>query len=101
VLHNPKGASPLEQHIGLGPAAGITKIEIWWPTSNTRQEFKNVAMNQYIEIKEFARDYTKLNRQTYRLGVIQPLSVSVAGASHVTTAEGGNSEVGKPGVRKP
>jgi len=52
-------------------------LEIWWPTSNTRQEFKNLAMNQYIEIKEFARDYTKLNRQTYRLGA-QPIPVSAA-----------------------
>ena len=71
------GASPLEQHVGLGRAATVTKLEIWWPTSNTRQEFKNLAMNQYIEIKEFARDYTKLNRQTYRLGA-QPIPVSAA-----------------------
>jgi tetratricopeptide (TPR) repeat protein len=83
------GASPLEQHVGLGPAARITKVEIWWPTSNTRQEFKNVAMNQYIEIKEFARDYTKLNRQTYRLGAAQPLPVSLAGAGHPVAAAGG------------
>jgi tetratricopeptide (TPR) repeat protein len=95
------GASPLEQHVGLGPAAGITKIEIWWPTSDTRHEFKNVAMNQYIEIKEFARDYTKLNRQTYRLGPVQPLPVSVAKASHAAVAVGGNSGGGKPGAGKP
>ena len=71
------GASPLEQHVGLGAAASIAKIEIWWPTSNTRQEFKNVAMNQYIEVKEFDRDYSKLTRHTYRLGAAQPLNVLV------------------------
>ena len=83
------GASPLEQHVGLGPAAGIAKIEIWWPTSNTRQEFTNVGMNQYIEIKEFARDYTKLNRQTYRIGPAQPVPLSVAKASGPASAKDG------------
>jgi ASPIC and UnbV len=83
------GASPLEQHVGLGPAASIAKVEIWWPTSNTRQEFKNVAMNQYIEIKEFARDYTKLNRHSYRIGVPQPPPVSVAKASAASAAGSG------------
>ena len=31
------GASPLEQHIGLGKSARIVELEIWWPASNTRQ----------------------------------------------------------------
>ena len=62
------GASPLEQHIGLGRAATIRNIEIWWPTSNTRQEFSEVAKNQFLEIKEFAKDYNKLERQTVKLG---------------------------------
>src|SRR5262245_59319237 len=30
------GASPLEQHIGLGKSARIVDLEIWWPGSNTR-----------------------------------------------------------------
>jgi hypothetical protein len=42
-------------------------------------------MNQYIEIKEFARDYSKLNRQTYRLGA-QPIPVSVATAGNLSPA---------------
>ena len=29
------GASPLAQHIGLGKAARIVDLEIWWPTTNT------------------------------------------------------------------
>ncbi len=62
------GASPLQQHIGLGKSARIIDLEIWWPTSNTRQHFANVNSDQFIEIKEFAKDYTKLNRQPYRLG---------------------------------
>jgi tetratricopeptide (TPR) repeat protein len=62
------GASPLEQHIGLGKSARITGIEVWWPASNTRQTFSNVGKNQFIEIKELAQDYTKLERKSFRLG---------------------------------
>lgn len=56
------GASPLQQHIGLGPAARIVEIEIWWPASNTRQVFKNVRTDQVIEVKEFASEFTTLAR---------------------------------------
>ncbi|MGO8787198.1 MAG: FG-GAP-like repeat-containing protein [Terriglobia bacterium] len=56
------GASPLQQHIGLGPAARIEEIEVWWPASNARQVFTHVATNQVIEVKEFATEYTALVR---------------------------------------
>jgi len=62
------GASPLQQHIGLGKDATITDLEVWWPTSNTRQHFSNLEKNQFLEIKEFAQEYAKLDRKPYRLG---------------------------------
>lgn len=63
------GASPLEQHIGLGKAAQIPSIEIWWPGgSRTPQTLTNVGKNQFLEIKEFATEYTKLERHPVRLG---------------------------------
>jgi hypothetical protein len=62
------GASPLEQHIGLGKSARIFDLEIWWPVSNTRQHFANVAKNQVLEIKELASDYRKVERLPVRLG---------------------------------
>jgi hypothetical protein len=62
------GASPLEQHIGLGKSARIRDLEIWWPTSNTRQHFANIAANQFIEIKEFATSYKRLERKAVHLG---------------------------------
>ncbi|MBI3474370.1 MAG: VCBS repeat-containing protein [Acidobacteria bacterium] len=62
------GASPLQQHIGLGKHARILNIEIWWPATNTRQNFSNVDKNQFIEITEFAKDYTKLERRRVYLG---------------------------------
>jgi tetratricopeptide (TPR) repeat protein len=65
------GASPLQQHIGLGKTAKITNLEIWWPASGTRQNFVNVRTNQFIEVKEFAKDYTKLERQGFRIGNVK------------------------------
>lgn len=61
------GASPFQQHIGLGKEAKIEKIEIWWPVSGTKQTFRNVDKNQFLEIKEFEPTAVKLNRRTFRL----------------------------------
>ena len=67
------GASPLEQHIGLGKSAQIVSIEIVWPGSNrTPQAFPSVGKNQFLEIKEFATEYTKLERHPVRLGGALP-----------------------------
>jgi len=62
------GASPLEQHIGLGKSAHIENLEIWWPASNTRQNFSGVARNRFIEIQEFAKEPKALERKPFRLG---------------------------------
>jgi hypothetical protein len=55
------GGNPLQQTIGLGKAASVATVEIFWPTSGTTQVFHDVAVNQALEITEFARDYRKLN----------------------------------------
>jgi len=80
------GASPLAQHIGLGKSARIIELEIWWPASNTRQVFTRVGKNQFLEIKEFAKDYKKLDLHPFRLGgakrpVATPLKWGTGGAS--------------------
>ena len=62
------GASPLTQHIGLGKSAKILDLEITWPSSHTRQDFSNLAPNQFLEVKEFAKDYEKLERHSFHLG---------------------------------
>jgi FG-GAP-like repeat/ASPIC and UnbV len=71
------GASPLEQHIGLGHRAEILRVEILWPDgspdgSKAPQSFTNLAANQAIEIKQFSQQYTPLKRQPYHLGAAQP-----------------------------
>jgi tetratricopeptide (TPR) repeat protein len=62
------GASPLEQHIGLGHGARILDLEISWPTSNTTQHFRGIDKDQAVEIIEFASDYKRLVRHPVRLG---------------------------------
>ena len=65
------GASPLEQHIGLGKSARIKVIEISWPATKTKQTFQNVPKDQFLEIKEFATNYTRLERKSFRIGGAQ------------------------------
>jgi tetratricopeptide (TPR) repeat protein len=62
------GGNPMEQHIGLGANAHEISLDIWWPTTRTRQHFSGLAKDQYIEIKEFATSYTKLERHPFKLG---------------------------------
>jgi tetratricopeptide (TPR) repeat protein len=63
------GASPIEQHIGLGKSAEIERLEIIWPDGSTApQTFSNVAKDQTLQIRQFAADYTKLERRPFRLG---------------------------------
>jgi tetratricopeptide (TPR) repeat protein len=62
------GASPLEQHIGLGKSARIVELEIWWPASNTRQRMTGLGKNQAVEIAELARSHTAIERRPITLG---------------------------------
>ena len=62
------GASPFQQHIGLGKAAGAVDVHVYWPASGTRQAFSAVPKNQVIEITEMADAYTPLARPAQPLG---------------------------------
>jgi hypothetical protein len=55
------GANPLQQTLGLGRATRLERLEVHWPTSGTTQVFRNVAVDQAIEITELAADYKKLH----------------------------------------
>jgi hypothetical protein len=64
----------MEQHIGLGHGAQNVKVEVWWPATKTRQVFSKVGKDQFIEIKEFAADYTKLARHSFVVGGLKAAS---------------------------
>jgi ASPIC and UnbV len=55
------GCNPLQQTIGLAKAERVALMEIHWPTTGTTQVFHDIAVNQAIEVTEFAKDYRKLD----------------------------------------
>ena len=54
---------------------------------NARQNFANVAKDQFLEIKEFAANYSKRERKSLRLGV-----TSEIGLPHPTCPSHAQSE---------
>jgi tetratricopeptide (TPR) repeat protein len=56
------GASPLEQHVGLGKADRIVRLTVEWPGSRARQTFSNLAPNQRIVVREGEASYRRVGR---------------------------------------
>jgi cytochrome oxidase Cu insertion factor (SCO1/SenC/PrrC family)/Cu/Ag efflux protein CusF/tetratricopeptide (TPR) repeat protein len=79
------GANPMEMHVGIGAAARIDAIEVWWPVSNTRQRFTGIAKNQFIQITELAPDYARISRTPVRLGGPAPKQAAAAIDRHDMT----------------
>ena len=52
------GANPLRQHLGLGRAESIQSLEIYWPTSDRTQMFRDIDVNQLIVVTEDQEKYT-------------------------------------------
>ncbi len=57
------GSNSMQQEIGLGKATQIKTLEIFWPSSNTKQIFNNIKINQRIKITEGEESFS-----------VQPLS---------------------------
>lgn len=55
------GCSSLRREIGVGNASVIEEIVVNWPASHTEQHFNNVAVNQFIKIKEGQNEFTRNN----------------------------------------
>jgi hypothetical protein len=67
------GASPLQQHFGLGAGVRRVDVEVWWPASGTRQRFTGVETNQVIEVVESATEPKRLARPALSLrGAVAP-----------------------------
>jgi hypothetical protein len=62
------GSNPMEQHIGLGHAADVVSLEVWWPASKSRQQFSNIPKNQFVAVKEFDTTYATLDRKSFPMG---------------------------------
>jgi hypothetical protein len=62
------GSNSYTQHVGLGRATAIESIEIAWPTSQTRQVFRNPPVDTLLEITEGAAAPVVRPQQAFRLG---------------------------------
>jgi cytochrome oxidase Cu insertion factor (SCO1/SenC/PrrC family)/Cu/Ag efflux protein CusF len=56
------GVSPLRVHVGLGRDARGVDVDVWWPTSRSRQHFTGVPKNRVFRIREHAATYTSPDR---------------------------------------
>jgi hypothetical protein len=46
------GSNPLRQTLGLGDAARIAEVEIYWPASDIRQQLTDVPFDRILAVKE-------------------------------------------------
>ena len=72
ILGGTFGGNPLRQTIGLGRADAITRLEVFWPTSGTRQRFENVEADQLLRIREGDRSYAAQRYPAFRFGGVHP-----------------------------
>jgi len=62
------GANPLRQSIGLGKAARIETLEVFWPTTGLTQTFRNVPVDQTIQVVEGKSSYSTVRLKVLTLG---------------------------------
>ena len=55
------GSNPLRREIGLGQAARVTRLEVYWPTSDRTQVFEQIPADRMIEITEGRDDYRRVS----------------------------------------
>ncbi len=67
------GANPLRQEIGVGKASRLGLLEVYWPTSRQTQQFRDVDVDQYIEITEGKTDFRERPWKTLTLPTASPL----------------------------
>ncbi|MBI4664296.1 MAG: CRTAC1 family protein [Verrucomicrobia bacterium] len=60
------GCSPLRQEIGLGQAASIENVEVWWPASGIRQKLAGLEKNQCYVIREGDDTPTRMALKTFK-----------------------------------
>jgi hypothetical protein len=61
------GANPLRQHFGLGQAEKIEMIEVHWPTTGVTQTFREVPVDQLVEITEGKNELRPIPLRTLAL----------------------------------
>jgi hypothetical protein len=75
------GGNPLRQHIGIGKADSIQKIEIFWPVSKTTQAFENVAVDRAFHVKEGASKLDAVSHKRFAFDTV-PVAKDSMGMQH-------------------
>ncbi|MCF0060661.1 CRTAC1 family protein [Dyadobacter chenwenxiniae] len=76
------GSAPFKREIGLGKATQIDEVEIKWNGSGRIQKIRNVAVNQFVKIKEGSNKVEKVmlkmlafkNRSDHQIPVCPPIA---------------------------
>ena len=61
------GANPLRQEIGLGNAKSIAEVEIFWPTSGSRQILSNLREDHCYQIQEGNPESVLIELKSFKL----------------------------------
>jgi hypothetical protein len=62
------GGNAMRQHVGVGKAASIREIEIWWPVSGLRQRFRNVPVDRVFHIREGRNVLDRIVWEPFEIG---------------------------------
>ena len=62
------GSNPLRQTIGLGKAQKIDILEVYWPTTKQTQTFRDLTVDQFIQITEGKEKYEPFKLKKLTLG---------------------------------
>jgi hypothetical protein len=76
------GSNPLRQHIGIGQAASIEKIEITWPVTGKTQIFENPPIDINIKIKEGDNSFITYKLARFDFTSIKSGLISCSPAKH-------------------
>ncbi|WP_276481394.1 CRTAC1 family protein [Paraflavitalea pollutisoli] len=78
------GANPLRQHIGIGQATQVEKVEINWPASHTVQVFDKIEAGAHVIVQEGNATLTRrtLRKADFAIAADKLLGCSPASAQH-------------------
>ena len=62
------GSSPLRMHVGVGAAAVVDTLEVFWPVTGETQTFTNVPSGRFVHVIEGDPEWEEIPRAPYSLG---------------------------------
>ena len=66
------GASSLTQHVGLGDADAIERLEVRWPRTGGAQEWRDLPLDRHVRIVEGRDGWSEVPERVFSLGGTSP-----------------------------